>query len=506
MSASPEPPGRIGRFEVRHELGRGAMGIVYEAFDPTLHRRVALKTIALSFGVSEGERAEFEERFLVEARAVASLSHPGVVTVHDAGRDEDSGALYMALEFLEGQTLADFASQKAPVEWGEAFRIMASVARALHAAHAVGIIHRDIKPANIMLLASGETKVMDFGIAKLQARFAHLTSTGQMLGTPLYMSPEQALGRPLDGRSDLFSLGVVTYHLLTGVRLFHADSIPRIVTKVAYEEGRPASDLVPGLPGGVDQVLSRLLAKPPERRYADGLELAEDAEDVLAGRTPRHAGAAATVGESTAVSAAPIPPASPVSSEVARVAPEPPPAGTAPQATSGFWKLAVVAILVFATGLFSARAIWQPGDEAGSSEAAEPTAPEPAKPRATPTAKATAEPTPTEAPQTGPAQLRIDFEHHYKSGTVTIYVDKKQVFTHALGGRVRVEVGGVKLRKGAIGKDLEVKPGHHDIWVEVWWDDNRRSRGLSGTFEAGRVKTLRIRIDRFVKRMSLEWK
>lgn len=505
MNSSPEPPGSIGRFEVRREIGRGAMGIVYEAFDPTLHRRVALKTIALAFGVSESERHDFEERFLDEARAVASLSHPGIVTVHDAGRDEATSALFMALEYLEGRTLADFAAEKAPVDWRDAFPIAASVARALHAAHAMGIIHRDIKPANIMLLASGETKVMDFGIAKLQASYAHLTSTGQMLGTPLYMSPEQALGQPLDGRSDLFSLGVVLYHLLTGVRLFDADSVPRIVTKVAYEEGRPASELVAGLPSGVDQILSRLLAKAPEQRYADGRELAEDTEDLLAEHPLRHAGTAPRTGTGTLVSKAGIAPASPSTAKATRVA-TPPSAPATIRGSTGFGKLLAVGILVFAAGLFSARAVWQSSDEGGSSRAADDVASEPAKRPAAAPAKRTPRPTPTAAERSGPAQLRVDFQHHYKSGTVTVYVDKKPVFSQSLGGDVRAEVAGVELRRGEVASTLEVQPGRRDIWVEVRWDDNRRSGGLSGTFKAGRARTLRIRIDRFVKKMSLEWR
>ncbi len=519
MSAGPEPPDRIGRFDVRREIGRGAMGIVYEAFDPTLHRRIALKTIALGFGANEAERTEFGERFLDEARAVASLTHPGLVTAHDAGRDEDSGALFMALEFLEGQTLADFASEKAPVEWRETIRIMASVARALHAAHALGIVHRDIKPANIMLLASGETKVMDFGIAKLQASYGHLTSTGQLLGTPLYMSPEQALGRLPDGHSDLFSLGVVSYHLLTGVKLFHADSVPRIVTKVAYEEGRPASEIVSGLPPGVDQVMSRLLAKSPDRRHANGQELADDAEDLLAGRSPRHAGGAASIGESTAVSATATTIRPPSPAEVTRVAATRPPTAAARHST-GFWKLAVVGVLVFVTGLLTARAVWQSGDPPEPPEVSADRTPGPANasssgtgkpaPRATQpsaaTASPTSRPTPTPAQETGLAKLRVDFEHHYKSGTITVFVDKKPVFTQSLAGEVKADVAGVTLRKGDVDSTLELPPGHHDIWVEVRWDKNRRSEGISGTFRSGRVKTLRIRIDRFVKNMSLEWK
>src|SRR5262245_44285305 len=191
---------RIGRYEIRRELGRGTMGIVYLATDPALDRSIALKTIDLAFAVPAPERPGFEQRFLAEGRVAGRLSHPGIVVVHDVGRDTDTGILYIALEYLQGQTLADATGTGAPLEWREAMRITASLARALHHAHEHGIVHRDVKPANIMLLASGEPKVMDFGIAK--APHLELTSAGQLFGTPLYMSPEQALGQPVDGRSD----------------------------------------------------------------------------------------------------------------------------------------------------------------------------------------------------------------------------------------------------------------------------------------------------------------
>src|SRR5260221_9364956 len=195
-------PQRIGRYEVLRELGRGMMGVVYQAKDPALNRNVALKTISLAFAVSESDRETFEARFLQEARAAAALSHPSIVVVYDVGVDVEAGALYMALEFLRGKTLEAILAAGDVLDWREALRTTGRVADALHHAHANGIIHRDIKPANIMVLPTGEPKIMDFGVAKLEA--AQLTTGGQVFGSPSYMSPEQADGQALDARGDVF--------------------------------------------------------------------------------------------------------------------------------------------------------------------------------------------------------------------------------------------------------------------------------------------------------------
>ena len=194
MSESPSGiPARVGRYEIVRELGRGAMGVVYEAQDPALGRTIALKTIHPGIAGKQ-DREAFETRFFTEARIAARLQHPGIVVVHDVGRDADGGALFIALEHLKGKTLAELTDGGRGLAWREAARIVAQVARALHHAHGHGIVHRDMKPANVMVLESGETKIMDFGIAKIEASLHHLTSPGEFLGTPLYMAPEQANG------------------------------------------------------------------------------------------------------------------------------------------------------------------------------------------------------------------------------------------------------------------------------------------------------------------------
>ena len=276
-----------GRYEIRRELGRGMMGVVYEAHDATLGRLVALKTIQVPRAGSPDEREAFERRFVTEARVAARLSHPNIVTVHDVGRDPESGVLFMALEYLRGQTLAQVAAN-GPTPWRDALQVTASLANALHHAHANEIIHRDIKPANVMVQPSGEPKIMDFGIAKVPA--SDLTADGQIFGSPSYMSPEQAMGKPVDLRSDIFSLGTVLYQILTGQTAFGGDTLPLIVTALLQEDPKAPSLVVPGIPQTADAIVACALAKEPEDRYPSGHGFAEDIEDVLAGRSPRNAG------------------------------------------------------------------------------------------------------------------------------------------------------------------------------------------------------------------------
>ncbi len=281
-----EPASTIGRYEILREIGRGAMGIVYEAHDPVLDRTIALKVIQPS---AEGEAARvFEERFLAEARIAAALQHPGIVVVHDVGRDSSTGALFIALELLRGRTLADLGAE-GPLDWRTVLHLVAQVARALHHAHLHGVVHRDVKPANVVVLPSGEVKVMDFGIARLETARHRLTTTGEFIGTPLYTAPEQARTEDVDGRADVFSLASVAYTLLTGRAAFIAPTIPGIVHRVVYEEPEPPSRFVRDLPADVEHVLARALAKDPARRYPTAEAFAEDVEDVLEGRPPRHA-------------------------------------------------------------------------------------------------------------------------------------------------------------------------------------------------------------------------
>lgn len=298
-----EPTLGDGRYMIRRELGRGTMGVVYEAYDTLLARTVAVKTIDLTLAASAGASRDFEQRFFTEARVAARLAHPGIVVCHDFDKDASSGKLFIVFEYLQGRTLAERAAEGA-MAWREALAVVVQVARAIHHAHVHGVVHRDLKPANIMLLAPalGEAaaargdvavKIMDFGVARLESPAPRLTRPGQAFGTPLYMSPEQALGEPTSAPSDIFSLGSVLCTLLLGRPWFDAPSLPGIVDRVVHSDPPRLSSLRPGLPAALDAVVATALAKREEDRYASASDMADDLEDVLADKEPEHAPALA---------------------------------------------------------------------------------------------------------------------------------------------------------------------------------------------------------------------
>jgi len=267
---------KIGRYEIIEEKGRGAMGAVYIARDPAMDRIVALKTIH-SLALSGPQADEFRERFYREARAAGGLSHPGIVTIFDVG--EQDSVPYLVMEFIEGRTLAEAAKNGQRFNFERVCEIGQQVAEALAYAHKHGVIHRDIKPANILLTSEEKygverPKITDFGVAKLGA--AQLTSTGQILGSPAFMPPEQFTGAPIDGRSDLFSLGVILYWMATGEYAFPGETVTAISYKVVNTEPVPPRKLNPAVPSGFDQIVLKCLAKAPSDRYATGEDLARD--------------------------------------------------------------------------------------------------------------------------------------------------------------------------------------------------------------------------------------
>jgi serine/threonine-protein kinase len=261
---------KIGRYKILGELGRGAMGIVYKAEDPNLDRVVALKTIIMDADAEDA--AEYRKRFLVEAKAAGKLHHPNVVTTFDCG-DHD-GIAYLAMEFIDGTDLRTRVTKKGVTPL-EAVDIVRQVAEGLAYAHERGIVHRDVKPANIMLDAQGRAKLTDFGLARMRLA-DHKTTTGMVLGTPRYMSPEQIGGEKVDARSDIFSLGIVLYEALTGTRLFSGDGIAQVQHSILNTELVPPTRVMPGLPAMLDFVVARALERDPAARYQDASELAAD--------------------------------------------------------------------------------------------------------------------------------------------------------------------------------------------------------------------------------------
>jgi eukaryotic-like serine/threonine-protein kinase len=261
----------LGRYQVEKELGKGAMGVVYLGRDPKISRVVAIKTMALSQEFEEDELAEVKERFFREAETAGRLNHPNIVTIYDAGEEHDLA--YISMEFLRGKDLAPHTKADHLLPIPQVMEIVAKVADALDYAHAQNVVHRDIKPANIMYEAdNGLVKVTDFGIARITD--SSRTKTGMVLGTPSYMSPEQLAGKKVDGRSDLFSLGVMLYQMTTGQLPFTGDSMATLMFKIANETHASALQINPAIPPCLVTIIDRMLEKDSDKRYARGSEIA----------------------------------------------------------------------------------------------------------------------------------------------------------------------------------------------------------------------------------------
>jgi WD40 repeat protein/tRNA A-37 threonylcarbamoyl transferase component Bud32 len=280
-SHAPGRGTRLGRFELLEVVGRGAFGVVYRACDTELGRLVAVKIPRLGQLTAPDEI----DRFLREARNAAQLRHPGIVAVHDAGQAD--GTCFLVSEFVEGRTLADLLAERRPTS-REAVRLVAAVADALDHAHRQGVIHRDVKPANLLLDEAGRPLVMDFGLAKREAGEVTMTVDGQVLGTPAYMSPEQAAGEAhaVDGRTDVYSLGVILYEMLTGEVPFRGNT-RMVLEQVLSQEPRPPRSLNDQLPRDLETICLKCLQKEPHRRYATARELADDLQRWLAGEPIR---------------------------------------------------------------------------------------------------------------------------------------------------------------------------------------------------------------------------
>ena len=465
-------PQTLARYQIQGEIGRGMMGVVYRALDPSLGRVVALKTVQSVFPLPAEQQQAFEERFLSEARVAAGLSHPAIVVVHDVGRDMDTGALFIAFEYLQGQTLSELTAT-GPLEWREAFRIAGRLAEALHHAHARGVVHRDIKPGNVMVLPTGDPKIMDFGIAKLAS--SQLTAAGEFFGTPSYMSPEQALGEAVDGRSDIFSLGSVTYLMLTGAKAFDASSVPAVLNRVARHDPPPPSQFARGLPSDADVIVMRALAKRPSERYADGRTMAEDIEDALAGRPLRHR---LTQRPEWAAS----------STDAVALEDLVSGSGAAPATSASSWgRREVIALL--GLGLAAALALFM---VSGRRPAYVPPAPgaAPAPPAA-----------PTPIPS--PAHVALTLEHPFKSGKMKVWIDDQSILEEPLESTVKKKLFVFKSRQGKEVASLDVPAGTHSLRVQVEGDGTTLTRRLRTLFRAGEVRRLQARVDG--KQLALEW-
>jgi serine/threonine-protein kinase len=333
-------PERFGRYEVIAEIGDGAMGRVYKARDPVVKRFVAIKTIKSEY-LTRNQAEEYLKRFRREAQAAGSLNHPNIVRIFDVGEN------HLVMELLEGRTLHQIIKEHGQMDPEAARAILSPVAEALDHAHAQGIIHRDVKPANIMILPNGQPKLMDFGVAHIDATV--MTATGQVLGSPSFMSPEQLAGEEVTPRSDNYSLAVVAYEMLTGQSPFPGKTITAVIYRVMHEEPPTPRKLNESLPERYDEIFARALAKDPEERYASATDFtsALDIRDIelsLGDLLDEEAEVAAPATEPEAAAvpagAASTPPASPDtdSESPTLAAPAPGPAvGPRPLARRGFW-------------------------------------------------------------------------------------------------------------------------------------------------------------------------
>jgi serine/threonine-protein kinase len=339
----------LGKYEIRREIGRGAMGVVYEGYDPLIKRVVALKTIRAD-QLSGEDSENVIMRFRREAQAAGRLSHPNIVSIYDFG--EDAGAWFIAMEFVKGRELKECFEANERFTTESIVRIMSQILEALDYSHRQGVVHRDIKPANIFMLADGSVKVADFGIAHIEA--SNLTQVGAVMGTPAYMSPEQIMGLPVDGRSDLFSAGVILYQFLTGERPF-SGSAATTMQKVLREDPLPPSSLNVQAPLEMDAIMRKALAKRPEDRFQTASEFTAAIRAAVPAMTITNA-------EATLITTADAAPISAADRTLARNdatigAPAPTPVVTqpAPQAKS---QMPMVAIVVGVTVIVLGAGAW----------------------------------------------------------------------------------------------------------------------------------------------------
>ena len=530
---------RFGRYEILTELGRGAVGVVYKARDPKINRVVAVKTISLA-GQPAEEELEYRERFFREAEAAGRLSHPGIVTIFDVGEEPKTRAPYIVMEFVGGQSLDKLLSRgdhKLPLE--TALQLTLELAEALDCAHGQGVVHRDLKPANILLTEDGHAKIADFGVAKLN--LANQTLGGRALGTPAYMSPEQLNGEDVDGRSDLFSLGVVLYTVLTGYKPFQGNSALTVSFKVVNRDPIPATLLDTELPQGLDYIIARAMAKDRAQRYQSAMEMVRDIRHLQEGREPWNEAkltasptirAAAQTANDGAKSSLGEPWIAAQLLWSARSLPlEHDRSGENPleklRRNSLVGAFALIGLLIFGLWVISFGPRRLPRDAGPlppgggapvkmalpvvSAATAVPSVatalapivtklpnPNPAGRTHPPSRKVARATSPTISPATSSAMLEIEIEHKFADAHLSIWVDDSLTYTHPLQGTDKKHLVVFHHVQGHEFHAVQVSPGKHRLRVEVTSGGaiSDQSAMVAGEFASGRENVLRINFDK----------
>jgi serine/threonine protein kinase len=517
----------FGRYEIVAELGRGAMGVVYQARDPQIDRMVAVKTISL-WGQEPEEEKEFRLRFLNEAQAAGRLHHPGIVSVFDVGEDPENHDPYIVLEYVPGETLNRVLARERKLPLAKALKLAEELADALAYAHAQGVVHRDIKPANILITAEGHAKIADFGIAKLN--LAHFTLPGRVLGTPAYMAPEQLSGEGCDGRSDLFSLGVILYVMTTGMSPFQGDSATTVCFKVANREPVAASALDLNLPPQLDAVISRAIAKDPQQRYQSGSEFSDDLRQLQQNYKPG----------STTTSLQAVLPSTAKSTPAAGQPPVPP--LTAIAHAQGLFHhmlfkapirdLALAALTVILMVVIGAQSklLVNSSRMPSNGSGALPSAPTanlapttaaittvPAHAPAVPTIPVALNDIPTKIyPRTfRPAHevvipsstLELAVQHQFKDATLYVWVDDKLALTRPLHGGAQKKLIVFNGVRGVESETLSIPAGSHTLRFRAKSADQTTdlSRTISADFIGGADKILQVTFDKHNTMMRLTW-
>jgi len=524
------PEGRqFGRYEIVGELGRGAMGVVYKARDPQIDRLVALKTVTLR-GQEPEDAAEFRQRFVNEAQAAGRLHHPGIVSVFDVGEETQTGEPYIVLEYVPGEALNKVIAREKKLPLQRALQIAEEVADALDYAHEQGVTHRDIKPGNILITESGHPKIADFGIAKLN--LAHFTIPGKVLGTPAYMAPEQLSGEGADGRSDLFSLGVILYAMVTGHSPFQGNSATTVCFKVANRDPLPASALDLNLPPELDAVIARAMAKDPADRYQRGADLANDIRVLKAllrpsSTTTSSQGLSVTTHRATqklGLSGSPaVGPAyaAKLLSALFRKA-------HAKDLVLGLATLMLLVLVLIESKIFVISRAMTPAqlkaDQARASQMPDGViapvveeSPAPGKTSKASVRKATGK---TSAKSHSPAAhsaatevvvpystVQLAVKHQFKDATLSVWVDDKLALQRPLHGGTQKRLVVFSGVRGVESETLKVPAGKHTLRFRAQTPDETLdlSRTISFDFIGGNDRTLQITFDKHNTAMHLEW-